>query len=129
MKNYDQQTEAITFSEQQNLYDLNMLYEMDGNEYVVQLVTMFLKEAPACLKEMKNALDKGDKETLYKTAHKLKGNAGVLQAATLIELLNSIELIAKTAYSKNILAEFMEEAYCLYTVIEKALKKDITRFI
>lgn len=105
----------------ETLYDLSMLEEMDDNEYLSEVLHIFLKETPLELKEMKQALNSGNNEVVAKKAHKLKSSAGVIQANKLIELLDGIEINAKKGVLGEELISLVENARKLYTNIEFAL--------
>ena len=107
------------------LYDLSMLEEMEDNEYLAEVLTIFLKETPSELTEMKQALNGGNSETIAKKAHKIKGSAGIIQADRLIELLTKIETIAKKGIPGNELMNLVENTRQLYTNIELALQKHL----
>ena len=94
-KKSDNNNNAFMSSGTDELYDLSMLEEMEDNEYMTEVLNIFLKETPEELKEMNQALNKGNNDIIATKAHKIKGSAGVIQANKLIELLMKIETIAK----------------------------------
>jgi HPt (histidine-containing phosphotransfer) domain-containing protein len=115
-------TQAISLSATANLYDLSMLEEMDDNEYLLEILTIFLSEASSDLKELKQALQQGIVETVCKKAHKLKGGTGVIQAERLGMLLAEIETIGKKGVINDELINLVEKAAHEYKIIEKALQ-------
>jgi HPt (histidine-containing phosphotransfer) domain-containing protein len=104
------------------LYDLSMLEEMDDNEYLLEILTIFLSEASSDFKEMKVALQQGNLETLGKKAHKLKGSTGVIQAEKLGVLLAEIENLGKKGSINDELTNLIEKATSEHRTIEKALQ-------
>ena len=106
----------------EDLYSLSMLEEMDDNEYVLEVITILLNEAPTDLKEMKQALQAGNTDTVCKKAHKLKSSAGIIQADKLINLLADIEAAGKKGIVDNEMSRLVENAAHLFNTIEKALK-------
>jgi HPt (histidine-containing phosphotransfer) domain-containing protein len=106
----------------ENLYDLAVLEEMDDNEYLVEIVTLLLKESPGNIKEMKDGLLAGNATMVCKNAHKLKGSVGIIQAEKLIATLGNIEAIAKKGVIDNELMRLVENAQQQYNCIEKALR-------
>lgn len=74
-----------------NLFDLSLLEEMDDNEYVAEILTIFLGNSPKELYELKRACMSNKFDAVYKMAHKLKGSVGLLQANFLLNVLIRIE--------------------------------------
>ena len=119
-------TKPISLSGQaadESLYDLSILEEMDDKEYIVEIVSMFLKDTPGELKEIKTALAAGNTEVVYKKAHKLKSSAGILQAQRLIDLLTDLERIAKTEKIDADLSILLENVQRQYKDLEQALQQ------
>ena len=107
----------------ESLYDLSILEEMDDKEYIVEIVSMFLRDTPGELKEIKAALTAGNTEVVYKKAHKLKSSAGILQAQHLINLLTDLERIAKTEKIDADLSILLENVQRQYKDLEQALQQ------
>jgi HPt (histidine-containing phosphotransfer) domain-containing protein len=107
----------------ETLYDLSMLEELEDNEYLAEVITIFLEEAPVELKEMKQAASGGNNDMIAKKAHKLKGSAGVIQASKLIELLARLEVNAKNGAAAHELQNLVDSTKQLYGNIELALQK------
>ena len=105
----------------EKLYDLSMLYDMDDNEYVAQILTIFLRDVPKDLREMKDGLSAGKINQVYSAAHKLKSSAGVIQAYRLSMLLEQIESISRAGKLTSELANHIEEARCEYNKIQPPL--------
>jgi len=119
-------TKPISLSGQaadESLYDLSILEEMDDKEYIVEIVSMFLRDTPGELKEIKAALTAGNTEVVYKKAHKLKSSAGILQAQRLIDLLTDLERIAKTEKIDADLSILLENVQRQYKDLEQALQQ------
>jgi len=119
-------TKPISLSGQaadESLYDLSILEEMDDKEYIVEIVSMFLKDTPGELKEIKAALAAGNTEVVYKKAHKLKSSAGILQAQRLIDLLTDLERLAKTEKIDADLSILLENVQRQYKDLEQALQQ------
>ena len=106
-----------------NLYDLSMLEEMDDNEYLLEMLTAVIHEVPKDLQEMQKALKVNNMDIVCKTAHKLKGTVGIIQAEKLITVLESIETLGKKSGITNELTTLVENAAQQYNLIEKALKR------
>ena len=68
------------------------LQEAMGSEFVDELVTTFLDEAPGMMTEVKTAFDQGDSERFRRAAHSIKSNANVFGASGLAEAARLIEI-------------------------------------
>jgi HPt (histidine-containing phosphotransfer) domain-containing protein len=128
-ENLDNNTNAITTSETEELYDLSILEEMEDNEYMAEVLNVFLKETPEELKEMNQALNKGNNDMIATKAHKIKGSAGVIQANKLIELLIKIETIAKKGIQSSELKSLVDNTRLLYSNIELSLQKHLKALV
>ena len=124
-ENSDNNTNAFTSPGTDELYDLSMLEEMEDNEYMAEVLNIFLKETPEELKEMNQALNKGNNDIIATKAHKIKGSAGVIQANKLIELLIKIEAIAKKGIQSSELKSLVDNTRLLYSNIELSLQKHL----
>jgi HPt (histidine-containing phosphotransfer) domain-containing protein len=62
------------------IYSLAKINEMaDGDqEFIQSIIQVFLDEVPLDLKELKQAVDSGDFEQIYKLSHKIKPNVDLL---------------------------------------------------
>lgn len=68
------------------------LQEAAGADFVKELVQTFLEEAPAMLKELRDALAAGDADTFRRAAHSLKSNSLTFGALTLGAMAREQEL-------------------------------------
>ena len=117
-------SESVTVIEKpnnQNLFDLSLLEEMDDNEYVADILTIFLKNTPNELIELKRTCISNKFDSVYKMAHKLKSSAGLLQANFLLNVLIKIEETAR-AEKNDGLAKLAELAIEEYKKIEVPLR-------
>ena len=128
-ENLENNATTVTAVTPDELYDLSMLEEMEDNEYMAEVLTIFLKETPEELKEMNQALNGGDNAVIATKAHKIKGSAGVIQANKLIELLVKIENIAKKGLPGSELKSLVENAKQLYINIELSLQKHLKALV
>ena len=124
-ENFKNNNEPVTLSTGENLYDLSMLEEMDDNEYMVEMLNIYLTETPRELKEIREALTSGKTEIISKKAHKLKNSAGVLQANNLIDLLTKTEAIAKSGQVNDELINLVADVHKEHKKIEYGLKKHL----
>jgi len=122
MEYIQKSTPYFTSTTTEVMYDLSILEEMDDNEYVAEILTIFLLETPKDLKEMKEALQAGKADIVCQKAHKLKSNASIIQAAKLNGLLVNIETLGKNGGITNELRCLVDNATHQYLKIENALK-------
>lgn len=115
-------TGAIVIREK--LYDLSLLEEMDDDDYIIEIVSIFLYETPKELIEMQSAATSGKIDIVGKKAHKLKSSAGIIQADSLLNILKNIEEVAKPTNISQII-KMVENAQNEYRKIEIALKKHL----
>jgi PAS domain S-box-containing protein len=104
----------------ENLYDLSLLEEMDDNEYLSEILTIFLNKTPNEINELQQACNSNQFEDAYKIAHKLKSSAGLLKANNLLSVLIKIEENAKAEKSDE-LVKLAELANAEYKRIETPL--------
>ena len=95
------------------LFDLSLVEEMDDDEYVADILTIFLGETPKEFNDLKKACFLNKCDDVYKMAHKIKGSAGLLQTNALLNLLVKLEESAKAGKNDELvkLAELANEEY------------------
>lgn len=71
----------------------NELKEAAGAEFVVELVSAFLEEAPGMFNELHAALDTKDADAFRRAAHSIKSNAEIFGAHALASPARALELI------------------------------------
>ena len=120
-------TECVPIIEKpqkENLFDLCLLEEMDDNEYMSDVLDIFLKNTPTELDELNRACNANKYETVYKMAHKLKSSTGLLKANNLLNVLIKIEDTAK-AEKNDGLAKLADIANEEYKKIETPLREHL----
>ena len=63
-----------------------------GAEFARELVATFLAEAPAMLRELREALAAGDADAFRRTAHSLKSNGNTFGAQAFAAMARGLEL-------------------------------------
>lgn len=84
------------------LYDLSLLEELDDNESLLEVLTLFLEKTPAEIKKLPILVKQENWPELNKLTHKIKGAIAILQANSLAELLGKIENDTNDSAVKNI---------------------------
>jgi CheY-like chemotaxis protein len=74
---------------------LQSLRDLGGAEFLAEVVSVFLADAPALIASLRSSLDQGDAEELRRAAHTLKSNGLTLGATAFAELARTIEQSAK----------------------------------
>lgn len=73
--------------------DMDRINDATGGdeEFLAELVAIFLDDAQLRLEEIKGAVDSGDPSELKKTAHKLKGSSANMGANGLMNISKEME--------------------------------------
>jgi HPt (histidine-containing phosphotransfer) domain-containing protein len=123
------QAGSLTVVSDEILFDLSLLEEMDDDEYVADILTIFLGDTPKEFNDLKKACFLNKCDDVYKMAHKIKGSAGLLQANFLLNRLIKIEEIAKAGKSDELvkLAELANEEYKKIEIPLKAHLRNIEK--
>ena len=117
--------EEIVGEAKNNLFDLSLLEEMDDNEYLSEVLSIFLTNTPTELNDLEEACIDKQFENCYKMAHKLKSSAGILQAKYLLQALVQMEDAAKAENAQEIL-HLCKELKAAYKKIEPPLQIHLT---
>ncbi|TMM54389.1 Hpt domain-containing protein [Sulfitobacter sabulilitoris] len=80
------------------------LRQAAGADFVGELVTTFLDEAPGMIAELRRALQAGDPDGFRRAAHSLKSNANVFGAHALAAPARDLELTAGAQATPQVLA-------------------------
>ncbi len=112
----------------ENLFDLSLLQEMDDNEYTAEILSIYLKNSPGELEDLRKACAAIAFDNVYKAAHKIKGSTGLIQANGLLKILVKIEEFAKAEISEglNVLADQANEEYKKLAIPLKDYLKSIS---
>ncbi|MFN8671681.1 MAG: Hpt domain-containing protein [Candidatus Sericytochromatia bacterium] len=100
----------ISIIEQDKIEELK---ELGGDEFVQEIVTLFLDQSDEIYKDIKNAVESKNADVLYKSSHKLKGSCLNIGAARLADISKTLELKGKTQDLSN-LEEFFSQFNTIY---------------
>ena len=95
-------------------YDLSYLNEMDDEQYVKEVIRLFLESTPGLLNDISNAADLEDWNSVYQKAHKLKSSVGLLKMDVLFKCLSEIESRAKAQTDMASIKALLESAKSTY---------------
>lgn len=73
------------------LFDLTMLEELEDDDYLSDILHIFLTNTRQAIAEIKIAFDGNSSESVTSMAHKLKSSVGLLKITKMSTLLNEIE--------------------------------------
>src|SRR5512139_366967 len=71
------------------------LKQISGEEFINELIDAFLEDAPVMIRDMREAVQKQDVESLRRNAHSLKSNANTFGATKLGTLAKELEFMAR----------------------------------
>lgn len=128
---FGQEKEEIMIEEssepaETTLFDLSMLEELEDNEYLSQMIEIFLEITPSELREIQKQYKAGEFENVSKIAHKLKSSSGLMKANILFNALVKIEE-AGNAKNRNELQNLISKAVNAFHQLEGPLKENLER--
>jgi HPt (histidine-containing phosphotransfer) domain-containing protein/FixJ family two-component response regulator len=123
----DSVTETIFLEEK--MYDLQMLEQMDDNDYLLEILSIFLDETPRELKEMHKAALSNKLSIVSAKAHKLKSSSGLLEANKLTKILAQLEQDVRSESVCSEIVKLVEAAQCEYKKIENALQAHVKNIL
>ncbi|MDQ2863364.1 MAG: ATP-binding protein, partial [Bacteroidota bacterium] len=100
-------------STNQKLFDLSILEEMDDDEYISEILNVYLKNCPGELAELRQACIAKNYDFVFRMAHKIKGSTSLLKSDNLLRVLGKMEEFAKAQISDGLekLAEQANEEF------------------
>jgi len=92
---------------------LRALQPEGADDIIGELCDMFRKTVPPLIEKMRLAAAQGDSETLYKSAHSLKGNSAALGAVVLAARAKEIEMMGRMKNLQDAVAQvaLVEQEY------------------
>jgi HPt (histidine-containing phosphotransfer) domain-containing protein len=89
------------------------LRDLGGAEFLAEVVSVFLDDAPALLASLRGSLERDDTEELRRAAHTLKSNGLTLGASAFAEVCGAVEQHAKNGRLDEVppLVDRIEEEY------------------
>jgi HPt (histidine-containing phosphotransfer) domain-containing protein len=107
-------------------YNLSKVYALsdDDPEFVIQIVTLFVKEIPDDLADIKEGIKKNDHKHAYSYAHKIKPSLDLLGLKTAFEEILQVEAWTKAEGEKKEIKETFKSIKNQVEEAVKELKKD-----
>lgn len=90
-------------------------------DFLVELIDVYLDEAPARMARLQLAVDGHDADTLTREAHTLKSSSANVGAMTLSALAQQVELAGRTGRMEN-LADVMRHMAATFAQVRTALE-------
>lgn len=106
------------------LYSLDLFDGLDDPESLLDVISIFLEDAPLQVKDLTEFCQQGDFSAIVKAAHKLKGAIAMLQADPITSLLVKIEAAAKEGKDIEPIREDAARVAGLFAQLEKQLKEE-----
>ncbi len=113
--------------QEDKLYDLSLLKELDDPGYVAEVLAFFLENAPKDVDELLPMAEQEDWTGLHKKAHKIKGAAAMLQSRRLTDILARIEIKSKELSDTETIAQLTKEAVSLFSLLQKQLETELAQ--
>ncbi len=103
------------------------LKELTGgdDEFMVEMIEIYLRNTPLMLKEMKVSFKKLEFEKLKRTAHKIKSSFGMMGMNEPLQIADEIELVDEKKCDQNLLKVKLERLAELVAGSEKELKREL----
>ena len=99
------------------LYSLHKLKEIDDSEdFISQVIQIFLETVPANTEAMKKACDTQDWDQVYFYAHKIKANVNLLDITSIIDDVKQVEINARGRVE---LESIKDKVFGISVVIQK----------
>ncbi len=109
------------------LYSLSYLQEMEDDEYVAEVLQVFLETSPSQLEEMRQNVLYENWPEVHKNAHKLKSSFGFLQMNQLLNDVTAIEALAKQQTELEKLPQLLKRLQQQYDLIKPMLEADLQK--
>ncbi len=106
------------------LYNLETLRELDDEEYLVQILDIFLESTHQLMNSMKMAADHQNWTEVYKKAHTLKSNFGMLQINALFEIVATIEELSRKNENPRLVEQLISRSMITYGVVHATLANE-----
>ncbi|MGH7875570.1 MAG: Hpt domain-containing protein [Candidatus Binatia bacterium] len=102
-----------------------------GEDFLVELIDVYLDDAPLRLAQLRQALDGGDAETVSREAHTLKSSSANVGAMTLSALAQQVELAGRNGRTDSVAVEVgrMSAIFAQVKITLEALRHAHGKFI
>lgn len=105
---------------------MERLDRIGGSDFVVEMIELFLENAPQRLKTARDAFESGDTPTLHRSVHSLKSTAANLGAQTLQATAEAAEARANEA-DLDAIPALLDDLDRAYDAAKEALETERDR--
>jgi PAS domain S-box-containing protein len=116
-----------TCDEQENrVYDLALLEELDDKGYVAEMIELFLKNTPGEFETLVSLTEAHNWKEVSVLAHRIKGSVAMMQSSSLVMLLKTIEKDTKEGGGDyETVRQQVEKARALFATLEQQLQEEL----
>jgi two-component system, sensor histidine kinase and response regulator len=108
---------------------VSLLNRVGGDEeFLIELIGLFLQEAPKLLLSIQSAIDKDDRILLHRGAHTMKGSAGNISANELQQIALELEKISKEGKMTSI-NELFAETKTAFDGFKQHVESEVTKVV
>ena len=102
-----------------------------GEDFLVELIDVYLDDTPTRLAQLRQALDGGDAETMTREAHTLKSSSANVGAMTLSALAHQVEIAGRNGQTDSVAVEVgrMSAIFARVKAILEALRHAPGKFV
>lgn len=120
----EQKKEArVPILDDQVLENMKVIAE-DDEEFLVNLIQMFLERVPGVLKDMELALQTKDPKRLERSSHSLKGSAGNIGAKLMMNQCQQLEEWGRKGLTDEACVELFEQVSENFLQVKELLEKN-----
>jgi two-component system, sensor histidine kinase and response regulator len=105
---------------------LDRLMRIGGQDFVIEMIALFLDNAPRRVAAARAALDAGDFQALYRAAHSLKSTSANLGAQRLRLVAERVEAMAAAGGADGV-GPLVEELGACYDQVQEKLDAERKR--
>ncbi|HVB02861.1 MAG TPA: PAS domain S-box protein [Chitinophagaceae bacterium] len=105
-------------------YNLSYLEEMGDDEYLLEILDIFLNTTPNMLEEIRESIGAKDWDNVYQKAHRLKTSIGILQITYMVDIINNMENSSRNRSNLDQLPGLINSCIDYYSHIKIALEQE-----
>jgi CheY-like chemotaxis protein len=117
----NQATNSITVVNTESLKELTG----GDDEFMSEMIEIYLRNTPAMLKEMKSSFRKNDFEKMKRTAHKIKSSFGMMGMTEPWQIADEIERTEEKDVDEKLLKSKLQKLSLLVSNSETELKREL----
>lgn len=111
--------------EQEKLYSLDHLIELDDVDCLYEVLQLFLDSTPIALSDISAAIKETNWDQVYKQSHKLKSSLGLLQMNKLLSFVTRMESDAKDKINLDRISKDFKVAEKLFKEVKPMIEAEL----